>query len=344
MNEETTLIAETAERLFADLSTPETVNAAEQGTWPAALWDAFAETGLGSILVPESLGGAGGDVAHAAAILRAAARHAVPAPVAETMLAGWVAGMTGIVVPDGPASFAVGRGGHDGPRLHDGRLTGCLHRTPWGRAVETLVVVIDGAVALVPTGDAGLVEGRNLAGEPRDDLTFDDVPVAAAAAAEGLDAVRAYRLGALFRAVQIAGGLERILEMAVQYAGERKQFGRPLAKFQAIQHQLAILAGQTTAANAATDAAVAAVGSKAEDFAVAAAKARASEAAGEGAAIAHQVHGAMGFTHEHSLHQVTRRLWSWREEFGNEAVWTGHLGRAIAAGGADALWPTIVGA
>lgn len=344
MNEETALIAETAERLFADLATPAVVNAAEEGTWPAALWSAFADTGLGSILVPESLDGAGGTSAQAAAILRAAARHAVPAPVAETMLAGWIAGMAGIAIPAGPVSFAVGRGGHDGPRLHDGRLSGCLHRTPWGRTVETLVVVIDNAVALVPAGDAGLVEGRNLAGEPRDDLTFDDVPVTAFAIPERLDAVRAYRLGALFRAVQIAGGLERILEMAVQYASDRKQFGRPIARFQAIQHQLAILAGQTSVANAATDAAVGAVGTGAEGFAVAAAKARASEAAGEGAAIAHQVHGAMGFTHEHTLHQVTRRLWSWREEFGNEAVWTRRLGTEVAAGGADALWPTIVGA
>ena len=43
------------------------------------------------------------------------------------------------------------------------------------------------------------------------------------------------------------------------------------------------------------------------------------EAAGIGAAIAHQMHGAIGFTQEHQLHYLTRRLWSWRDEFGNEA-------------------------
>ena len=68
---------------------------------------------------------------------------------------------------------------------------------------------------------------------------------------------------------------------------------------------------------------------------------RGGEAAGTGAAIAHQVHGAMGFTYEHSLHHATRRLWSWREEFGNEAVWAARLGRMVAERGADGLWPFI---
>ena len=57
---------------------------------------------------------------------------------------------------------------------------------------------------------------------------------------------------------------------------------------------------------------------------------RVGEAAGTGAAIAHQVHGAMGFTYEHTLHHATRRLWAWREEFGNETYWAMRLGRMVA--------------
>jgi len=102
------------------------------------------------------------------------------------------------------------------------------------------------------------------------------------------------------------------------------------------------LAGEVAAASAAADAAAEACSG--EDIAVgqvAIAKVRGGEAAGTGAAIAHQVHGAMGFTYEHSLHQATRRLWAWREEFGNEAVWARRLGRMVAAHGADGLWPFI---
>ena len=74
---------------------------------------------------------------------------------------------------------------------------------------------------------------------------------------------------------------------------------------------------------------------------VAIAKVRVGEAAGAGAAIAHQVHGAMGFTYEHTLHHSTRRLWAWREEFGNETLWAERLGGMVAARGADELWPFV---
>jgi acyl-CoA dehydrogenase len=53
------------------------------------------------------------------------------------------------------------------------------------------------------------------------------------------------------------------------------------------------------------------------------------------------VHGAMGFTYEHTLHHATRRLWSWREEFGNETAWATRLGRIVATQGAERLWPFI---
>ena len=150
------------------------------------------------------------------------------------------------------------------------------------------------------------------------------------------------RFGAAVRLQQMAGALETILEQSVQWALDRSQFGRPIAKFQAVQHNLATLAGEVAAAGAAADlAAEACAGPELGAAEVAIAKVRAGEAAGTGAAIAHQVHGAMGFTYEHTLHHATRRLWSWREEFGNETVWATRLGRMVAAQGADRLWPFI---
>jgi acyl-CoA dehydrogenase len=74
---------------------------------------------------------------------------------------------------------------------------------------------------------------------------------------------------------------------------------------------------------------------------VASAKIRVGEAAGEGAAIAHQVLGAIGFTQEHVLHRYTRRLWAWRDDFGSESVWAVKLGHLVAAKGADVLWPML---
>jgi acyl-CoA dehydrogenase len=136
--------------------------------------------------------------------------------------------------------------------------------------------------------------------------------------------------------------MERCLEYSLSHANERQQFGRSLSKFQAIQHMLAEAAGEFAASAAATDGATQAWGSP--DFALGAAfaKARAGEAAGMVASICHQVHGAMGFTHEHPLHFATRRLWSWRDEFGAEPLWQEMIGRQICTGGGEALWDTLV--
>jgi acyl-CoA dehydrogenase len=180
----------------------------------------------------------------------------------------------------------------------------------------------------------------NLAGEPRDTLAFDRAPVVASAPSE-VDGAALLRLGAFARAAQMAGALEFALAEAVRYASERVQFGRPIGKFQAIQQQMAGLAIEVAAAGAAAEVAAAALDRGDGTFEVAAAKVRVGEAAGRVAAIAHQVHGAIGFTQEHSLHFATRRLWAWRSEFGGIAHWAEAIGRQAAARGADRLWPYL---
>jgi acyl-CoA dehydrogenase len=122
------------------------------------------------------------------------------------------------------------------------------------------------------------------------------------------------------------------------------QFGKPIASFQAIQQQLAVLAGYVAAAGIAAEAAICDLEETERlSRSAAVAKIRCGEAAGAAASIAHQVHGAIGITKEHSLHFATRRLWSWRAEFGAESSWAERIGRAVAAAGADAYWPQMTG-
>jgi acyl-CoA dehydrogenase len=191
-----------------------------------------------------------------------------------------------------------------------------------------------------------VVEPRdNLAGEPRDAVVFDGVaPGASAAAPAGLgDRLRA--MGAVARACQMAGALRAILQRSVAYAGERVAFDKPIGKFQVIQHALARLAGETAVALAASGSAADTLASDSDAEAilleVASAKIRVGEAAAAGAAIAHQVHGAIGFSTEHPLHLFTRRLWAWRDDFGSETAWAVQLGAHVARRGADALWPMV---
>ena len=206
---------------------------------------------------------------------------------------------------------------------------------PFARNAAHLAVLAhrgdEPVVAFVAASGLAITHDKSLAGEPRDTVSFDGaVPTAIAPAALDFDTIQC--LGAAVRLQQIAGALEKILEQSVEWALDRSQFGRAIAKFQAVQHNLAVLAGEVAAAGAAADlAAEACAGEQPDPAAVAIAKVRGGEAAGSGAAIAHQVHGAMGFTYEHTLHHATRRLWSWREEFGNETVWATRLGRMVAA-------------
>lgn len=353
MTEGDSLIAETAERLFGDLCPKDAVDAAESGVWPEPLWSEIERTGFTAALAvahPDEMP----EIGVAADILRSAGRFAAPVPIAETMLAGWVLSGSRLAIPEGPLALAPVRRS-DGVRLSvDGdaaRLQGTASRIPWAGRAACIVVVAraDGDWLVVPVdpADCGVRPGRNYAGEPSDDVAFEGVtlPLAdTAPLAPALPPERIHHLGALMRAIMMAGALDRVLELSVQYAGERIQFGRPLARFQAIQQQLADLAGEVAAADMAVKAAVAAAPREGFDVAVAAAKIRVGEAASRAAAIAHQVHGAIGFTHEHSLHHCTRRLWSWRDEFGTESEWALTLGTGIAKRGPEALWPLLTSA
>ncbi len=153
-------------------------------------------------------------------------------------------------------------------------------------------------------------------------------------------------MGATVRSMQIAGALETVLALSVAYANERVAFERKIGKFQAVQQNLARLAGETAAALAAAGSAADTIAQSAgaDDtllLEAAAAKIRSGEAAAEGASIAHQVHGAIGFTKEHVLHRFTLRMLAWRDDFGSESYWAERLGSMIAARGADKFWPLL---
>jgi alkylation response protein AidB-like acyl-CoA dehydrogenase len=343
------IIVDTATRIFADLCEPGTVNAAEEGKWPEALWDALEASGLTLTWVPDTLGGAGAEVIDGFQVLRVAGRFAAPVPLAETLLAGWLLAEAKIAAPAGPMTIApVHEDGHI--ELAGRALRGRARHIPFARNARHIAVLASEAgtpsVALVAVDGLTISPGTSLAGEPCDTVSFDGATALEVGPAAALDTLGLVQLGAAVRAQQMAGALEHILDQSVQYSLDRVQFGRPIAKFQAVQHNLASLAGEAAAAGAAADGAAEAIalsGLSAITTAaqVAVAKLRVGEAATTGAAIAHQVHGAIGFTREYSLHHATRRLWAWREEFGNETFWAMRLGRMVAAAGADALWPTI---
>lgn len=136
----------------------------------------------------------------------------------------------------------------------------------------------------------------------------------------------------------MGGALEHCLELSIDHANTRVQFGKPLGKQQAVQQNLAILAEETAAVAVAAQAAAAARNTGDAAFEIACAKLRANQAAGRGAAIAHQVHGAIGFTREYPLHRFTRALAFWRSCSGNDTFWAARIGTMASSSGGRGLW------
>ncbi len=342
------LLSETATRVFADTSGFAAVEQAEADGWSQPIWDAVAETGLAWASVPAAAGGSGGTLADGVEVLRIAGRHAVPLPLAETgLLGGWLLAGAGLEIPEGPVTVVPGTA-RDDVAFRDGRLTGTARRVPWARVADQLVLLLevdDGAlVARVDPADVRIASATNLAGEPRDTVVFDDVtPRAVARAANGVDADALWRRGALARTASMAGALERLSEITLEYTAERRQFGKPVGTFQAVQAHLVHGAQQSVIVSMALAAAVRAASTGNARFEIAAAKLLADQAAGEATRHAHQAHGAMGMTREYPLHHFSRRLWAWRGEYGNERAWSRALGSAVADAGPDRLYPLITG-
>ena len=348
------MIVETVERLLDAACDAAAIAAVERGEPAAAVWDALAGSGIDRAWLPEAAGGIDASLADVCAIVRLAGRYAAPVPLADTLLAGHLLAGAGAPPEPGMLALSAAPAGAAPLTFEGGRVSGVRPRVPFARHVRALAVLLDtgdgDALALFAPGDVRVEPRESLAGEPLDTVHLDGAapaavhPLPAGWSGDGLRVA-----GALLRAQAMTGALQRILAMSVQYAQEREAFGRPIAKFQAVQQSLAVLAGEVAAATAASDGAM--IAAAAHGFgdervvrAVAAAKIRVGEAAGAGAAIAHQVHGAMGFTFEHRLHQFTRRLWSWRDEYGQESEWAIRLGRLVAAAGAEALWPALTAA
>jgi acyl-CoA dehydrogenase len=196
MSDSHTMLCDAADRLFADL-------AADQKLEFAPLWRQLDEAGFPSLLVSEAGGGFGGDWPDAVAVLRLAGYHALPAPLAEAMIAGHLLHGAGVTPADGMTGLAASCEG----RLDGSHFTGRLTSVAWGRIAETIVAVLDGRVLRVRREAAREIQlSYNPTGEPRDTLYFDH-----AAVVSGETTADPFVLGALARTAMIAGALDAAL-------------------------------------------------------------------------------------------------------------------------------------
>jgi acyl-CoA dehydrogenase len=333
------MIAEAAARILAECASPQRA------------WAALEAGGFTRIAVPEALGGAGLGLAEAFAVFTVCGRAAAPVPLADSLLAGWLLGAAGIAPPDGPLAVTTAYDAPAGVAFAGATLAGVAFAGAGvaGAGVAGAsfaqaghVAAIEGARATLRAMPPAASAPAPLAEDGARPLALSDLALIAEAPAP-MEEAGFRALAAAMRAAQMAGAMERALELALAHAAEREQFGRPLAAFQAIQHHLALIAAETAAARAAADIAAEAAArplpcADLAPFMIA--KIRCGEAAGAVAAAAHQVHGAMGFTRAHALGGVTRRLWQWQDDFGTDSFWAAALGESIL-GARGPLWHDI---
>lgn len=339
MTNERRLLAQLASDLFSDPAPT-----GENAPWPSTLWRQVEEVGLPLLGTPAERGGSGGSFADLAIVLLEAGRRAVPLPLAENALAGWLLAEAEITIPDGPlvVGFTGATVGNQRGSLHEGETSDGLG---WARNAEHVVMLTQeggsARLTVLPRDAISVSQGANVAGEPRDRVTQTGSPVVTVSvAAELVDRTR--HRDALSRSLLMVGAASRVLSMTLEHAEQRHQFGRSINRFQAVQHQLAELASEVELARAMANAATSRTEAK-DDLspAIAAARVQASRAASVAIRVGHQVHAAMGFTEEHQLHHLSRRLMAWTGEAGGEVVWARRLGQFTISQGSGALWNVL---
>ena len=314
------MFAEAIEDILRDECTPARVRDIEAGGSSAALWQALAGAGFLELLTPEPHGGAGLALQELFPILTHFGRYAAPVPMAQAIAA------RALVAP--------------GTTLRDGMLTLAPALTRGAGGELRCPLVPFGAIAqhvLAADGDRLLLfacaDAQRLpTGIENSQLATLLWPNDRSAEHISGDATALAPLAAALHAALLAGAMLRVFEMTLQYCNERSQFGKSLGKFQAVQHQLSVMAEQVVAASIAAEAAFQSTDRTPRFLPAAIAKARTSEAAPGVANTAHALHGAIGVTEEYDLQLLTRRLHEWRIAHGAESYWNRLIGEQVLAG------------
>ncbi|MCK0176835.1 acyl-CoA dehydrogenase family protein [Mycolicibacterium sp. F2034L] len=290
MSEERELLRDTVAALIEKHASPAAVRAAmesERG-YDEALWTLLCEqVGAAALVVPEDMGGAGGELADAAVVMHELGRGLVPTPLFGTTLAELA-----LLAADEPDAEAL-------ERLAEGAKIGAVVFDP--------DYVVNGAVADVVIGTDGerLTRWSSVSAHPLHAMDMTR-PLARLEAGEttdiGSDPGLA-DLAALLLAAEQVGAATRCLELTVEYTKDRVQFGRPIGSFQALKHRMADLYVKVQSAKAVVDEAI----GDPSPTSAALARFSASEAFSAVAAEAVQMHGGIAITWEHDIQLYFKR-------------------------------------
>lgn len=311
------MFTQAIENILKDQCTPAVVRAIEAGGSPLKLWQALQGAGFLELLASEDAGGAGLPLADLFPILCSFGRYTVPVPVAQTIVARALLGSQ-FAMPSGMITLGAAL------RREAGGAIVCSF-TPYGMLAD-FVLAQDGDALLLLHCAAAQREASGVHGSLTATLRWSDARVATHVPGAG---PLLPTFAAALHAAVLSGAMTRVFEMTLKHCNDRIQFGKTLGKFQAVQHQLSVMAEHVAAASMAAEAAFHTDAAAPSLLAAAMAKSRTSEAAVLVASIAHALHGAIGIAEEYDLQLLTRRLHEWRMAHGSEAHWNVLIGQRV---------------
>jgi acyl-CoA dehydrogenase len=330
--EDIEFICDSLERMFQDADLEAIDRSGGDGDDAAQFWSALEESGYPLLAVAEAKGGLGASIADCLPIASLCGQNGVPGPLVDAMIARALCAQAGL----SPSAMRIGLATRDQGRAY----------LSYGSQVEQALLVDQGQCRLLAISQDVLTP-LELGEDGASLIDLGKVQVLEECDAPNWLTPDSYRaVGAAIRSAQMAGAMRRILDTTLSYTGEREQFGRPLAKFQAVQQLLSDMACETAAAAASVELASDAMRADPQlgpsvMADIAAAKVRCGSAAAIVAANAHQAHGALGFTWEYSLGRFTRRLWQWQDEFGAQRHWASVLGDYLLSDNEANLWEWV---
>ena len=312
--------------------------------YSVGLWKEMVELGWPGLALPEAHGGLGAGFLEVCLVIEELGRYQVPSPLLPTVVccglpiarfgteeqqAEWLGAIArGRVMSAAPARWDRA-GGPEVTAAESGAefvLDGEASFVPYAHAAADLLVVAalgDGRAAFLVDAQAPGVTAEPLTAVGADRphrVGFDGVRVSRERVLPGGDAAveAIFAYGAAATCAELVGAAQRVLDMTVEYATQREQFGRPIGGFQAVQHHCADMAMDVLTSRFIAYEAIWRLSAGLEATTeVSMAKAWVSEAAERVCARGHQVHGAIGFTREHDLHLYSRHAMAAALRFGD---------------------------
>ncbi|MFV9474001.1 acyl-CoA dehydrogenase family protein [Advenella sp. RU8] len=308
-------------RLFADISEKFGNSLELSCTDYEAIWSEIAGSGFLDVMLPEEKGGAGLSLKEAGNLFKLEGYFNLPVPFASTLLArSWLDG-SGQTIPEGSVVIAT-----MGVQISEGQGQIVINKLPFGHRAARFLVLANQSCYLLAQEKAVVHEVYHAGLFASVSWRLEEA-IELEVSAQALEDLR--NLAALAALVPSVGAMERIFEMTLEYANQRQQFGRPLSKFQAIQHQISVLAEQVWAARMAAQIACNSNNHHPDPNLLAIAKYQVSFVSDQVADISHAVHGAIGITEEYALHFYTRRIREFKSEAGTQSYWAKRLGHHV---------------